>query len=149
MLRRRKGAGVLTTSCSTVLISLSFSVFFQGRIVETRVPSVLASGFKVKYKRLGSKQCLPVVAYFLTIFTKPQLFVTPWPIALQVPLSMGFSRQEYWHGLTCPSPGNLPYPGMKPASLCLLHWQVDSLPLEPPGNTSFTFYLSLIFTWTF
>ena len=45
---------------------------------------------------------------------------------------MGFSRQEYWGGLPCPPPGNLPNPGIEASSLCLLHWQADSLPLAPP-----------------
>ena len=43
-----------------------------------------------------------------------QLFVTPWTVARQAPLSMGFSRQEYWNGLPFPPPGNLPNPGIKP-----------------------------------
>ena len=42
-----------------------------------------------------------------------QLFVTLWSVVCQAPLSMGFSRQEYWIGLPCPPPGNLPYPGIK------------------------------------
>ena len=42
---------------------------------------------------------------------------TPWTVAHQAPLSMGFSRQEYWSGLPCPPPGDLPDPGIKPASL--------------------------------
>ena len=46
-----------------------------------------------------------------------RLFVTPWPGAHQALLSMGFSRQEYWSGLPCLSPGDLPNPGLKPASL--------------------------------
>ena len=52
-------------------------------------------------------------------------------------LSMGFSKQEYWSGFTCPPPGRrtLPDPGIDPASLCLLHCQVGSLPLVPPGKT--------------
>ena len=45
-----------------------------------------------------------------------QLFVTPWTIANQAPLSMGFSRQEYWSGLPIPSPGDLPDPGIEPVS---------------------------------
>ena len=48
-----------------------------------------------------------------------QLFVTPWPIACQAPLSMGFSRQEYYSGLPCPSPGDLPNPGTESASPAL------------------------------
>ena len=48
-----------------------------------------------------------------------QLFVTPWTVARQAPLSMGFSRQEYWSGLPFPSPGDLPDPGIKPGSSAL------------------------------
>ena len=44
-------------------------------------------------------------------------FVTPWTIARQTPLSMGFTRQEYWSGLPFRSPGDLPNPGIKPTSL--------------------------------
>ena len=46
-----------------------------------------------------------------------RLFVTLWTIACQAPLSMGFSRQEYWSGLPCPPPGDLSNPGIEPASL--------------------------------
>ena len=48
------------------------------------------------------------------------LFATPWIVAHQAPLSMGFSRQEYWSGLPCPSPGDLPDPGIRPVSLSLV-----------------------------
>ena len=51
-------------------------------------------------------------------------------------LSMGFSRQEYWSGLPFPTPGDLPNPGSSPRFLGLLHWQVGSLPLVPPGKHS-------------
>ena len=50
----------------------------------------------------------------------------------QAPLSMGFSRQEYWSGLPFPIPGDLANPGNE--LLCLLHWQVGCLPLVPPGK---------------
>ena len=47
---------------------------------------------------------------------------TPWTIDCQAPLSIGFSRQEYWNGLPFPSPGDLPDPGIEPlAPVCLLH----------------------------
>src|SRR5574340_70981 len=62
-----------------------------------------------------------------------QLFATPWTVAYQVPPSMGFSRQEYWSGLPCPSPGDLPDPGIEPGCPAL---QVDSLPAEPEGSHS-------------
>ena len=57
--------------------------------------------------------------------------MTPWTVAHQAPLSMGFSRQEYWSGVPCPSPGDLPNPGTEPRSPTL---QVDSSPFEPPGK---------------
>ena len=59
--------------------------------------------------------------------SRVQLFATPWTVASQAPLSMGFSQQEYWSGLPCPSPGDLPHPGIKPASPAL---QSDSLLLS-------------------
>ena len=60
-----------------------------------------------------------------------QLFATPWTAARQVPLNMGFSRQEYWNGLPCPSQGDLPDPGIKLMSPTV---PADSLPSEPPGK---------------
>ena len=45
-----------------------------------------------------------------------RLFGTPWTVACQTPQSMGFSRQEYWSGLTFPFPGDLPDPGIEPGS---------------------------------
>ena len=62
-----------------------------------------------------------------------QLFVTPWTVAHQAPLSMGFSRQEYWSGLPFPSPGDLPNPGIETGSSAL---QADTLTSEPPGKPS-------------
>ena len=56
-------------------------------------------------------------AYMLSRFSRVQLCATLWTIAHQAPLSMGFSRQKYCSGLPCPSPGDLPEPGVKPASL--------------------------------
>ena len=55
----------------------------------------------------------------------------PWTVAHQVPLSMEFSSQEYWSGLPCPPPGDLPNAGIKPRSPTV---QADSLPSEPPGK---------------
>ena len=56
---------------------------------------------------------------------------TPWAVARQAPLSMEFSRQEYWSGLPFPSPGDLPNPGVEPGSPAL---QADSLPTELQGK---------------
>ena len=59
--------------------------------------------------------------------SRVRLFVTPWAEAHQAPVSMGFSRQEYWNGLPCTPPGDLPDPGIEPTSSVL---QADSLPLS-------------------
>ena len=59
------------------------------------------------------------------------ILAAPWTMAHQAPLSMGFSRQEYWSGLPFPSPGNFPDPGIEPRSPAL---QADSLPTELQGK---------------
>ena len=53
----------------------------------------------------------------LNHFSHVQLLVTLWTVARQAPRSMGFSRKEYWSGLPCPPPGDLPNAGIKPVSL--------------------------------
>ena len=71
--------------------------------------------------------------------------VTPWTVACQAPLSMGFSRQKYWSGLSVPSQGALPDPGIEPWSPAL---QEDSLPTELQGklcNIMSYFSYNLIF----
>ena len=62
-----------------------------------------------------------------------RFFVTPWTVAYQASLSMGFSRQEYWSGLPFPSPGDLPDSGIEPGSPAL---ETDVLTSEPPGKPS-------------
>ena len=64
------------------------------------------------------------------------LFETPWTVAYQAPLSMGFSRQENWRGLPFPSPGDVPDPGIEPGSPIL---EADALTSEPPGKPLVTF----------
>ena len=63
--------------------------------------------------------------------SRVQLFATTWTVAYQAPLSMGFSRQEYWSGVPFPSPEDLPNPGIEAGSPAL---QADSLPSEPLGK---------------
>ena len=63
--------------------------------------------------------------------SRVRLFAALWTVAYQAPLSMGFSRQEYWSGLPFPSPGDLPNPGIEPGSPAL---QADSLPTELQGS---------------
>ena len=63
--------------------------------------------------------------------SRVRLFVTLWTVAYQAPLSVGFSRQEYWTGLPFPFPGDLPDPEIEPSSPV---FQADALPSEPPGK---------------
>ena len=83
-------------------------------IIITTYFHLLSQKLKVKVKSLS----------------RVRLFVTPWTVAYQAPLSMGFSRQEHWSGLPFPSPGDLPDPGIEPRFPAL---QADTLPSEPPG----------------
>ena len=57
--------------------------------------------------------------FMLSRFSCIQLFATLWTVTLQAPLTMGFSRQDYWSGLPCPPPGDLSDPGIKPVSPAL------------------------------
>ena len=75
-----------------------------------------------------------------------QLYTTLWAIACQVPLSVGFSQQEYWSGLLCPPPGDLPNPGIEPRSPKL---QADSLPSEPPGKPKLGLEFQFFNSWLF
>ena len=63
--------------------------------------------------------------------SRVRLFVTPWTVPYKAPLSMEFSRHEYWSGLPFPSPGDLPHPGIKPGSPTL---QAEALPSELPES---------------
>ena len=58
-----------------------------------------------------------LLCYLLSCFSCVRLFAAPWIVARQAPLSIGFSRQEYWSGLPCPPPGDLLDPGTEPVSL--------------------------------
>ena len=84
------------------------------------VAAQLGTNMKVKVKSL----------------TCVRLFATPWTVAYQAPLSMGFSRQEHWSGLPFPSPGDLPEPGIEPGSPAL---QADALLSETPGKPQLIF----------
>ena len=80
-------------------------------------------------------ECVRVcVSVGVSRFSHIRLFATPWTVAHQAPLSMGFSRQEYWSGVPCPPPGDLRDPGVESRSPKSLTWQAGSLPVEPPGK---------------
>ena len=83
----------------------------------------------------GQEAGIPHVYVYVCVLSHVQIFVTPCTVAHQAPLSMEFSRQEYWNALPFSSPGDLP--GLNPYLLHLLHWQVGSLPLAPPGKSKY------------
>ena len=69
--------------------------------------------------------------------------MTPWTVAHQAPLSMGFSRQESWSESPCPPPGNLPDLGIERLS----YWQAGSLPLAPPGKAVKIHTINILKCW--
>ena len=91
------------------------------------------------------KNMLSFSVCVLSCFSCVQPFVTHWTVVFQAPLSMGFSRREYWSGLPFPPPRDLPYWGMEPCLLCLQHWQSGSLPLAPSGKPMASM---MQWTWT-
>ena len=92
---------------------------------------------------------LSMYVCMLSPFSHIQLFVTRWTVACQAPMSMGFFWQEYWSGLPCPPPGDLPNPGIKPMSLispvladrfCITSLIWEAPPIHKPKNTCFCLY---------
>ena len=81
-----------------------------------------------RLKRLSSSS-----SSMLSHFSHVLLLATPWTVAHQAPLSMGFFRQEYWSGLPCAPLGDLSGPGIEPATPTSSALRTDSLPTEPPG----------------
>ena len=68
------------------------------------------------------------------------LLATPWTVTHQTPMSMGFSRKEYWSGLPCPALGDLPDPATEPMSPACPALQADSLPLSQWGKAWYHLY---------
>ena len=80
----------------------------------------------------------------LSRFSHVLLFVTPWTVSLQAPLSMGFSRQEYWIGLPCPTPGGLSDPGIKHLVSCIAgEFFTNELPVKPKTSLAVDFSLCI------
>ena len=92
---------------------------------------LMAGGFFTTSTTWEAQILVCMHACLLSCYSPVWLFVTQWPIALQAPLSMRFSRREYWSGLPCSPPGALPHPGIEPLSPAL---QVDSLLLSHRGS---------------
>ena len=80
-----------------------------------------------------------LVSVWVLMLSRVRLFVTPWTVAHQAPLSVGFSRQEHWSGWSLSSPGDLSDSGIKPRSPAL---QADCWLAEPPGSVYFFWLVS-------
>ena len=83
-------------------------------------------------------------ACILSHFSRVWLLATPWTVACQAPPSMRFSRQGYWSGLSCLSPGELLIPGIEPVSPATPALQADSLPTKPPEKPLLSIYRALL-----
>ena len=89
---------------------------------ECRIPKSIGWSLQVHTNPL-SRPILRI--WWWLLLTPVRLFATPWTIAHQVPLPLGFPKQEYWSGLPFPPPGNLPHPGIQsgsPAFSCISRW---------------------------
>ena len=88
---------------------------------------------------LNNRECwLCVCAHVLSRLSHVRLFATPWNVAVQAPLSMGFSRPEYWSGLPCPPPGDLPKPRNRTHASCN---EGGFFTTEPPGKPTYIYNL--------
>ena len=128
---------LLYTICSLTLI---YNYCFINRIEkkELKAKSIVILAFIFTYITTFTYIYLFLLLFLLSwekwkwkLLSCVRQFVTLWTVARQAPLSMGFSRQEYWNWLPFPSPGDLPNPGIELGSPAL---QADSLPSEAPGN---------------
>ena len=108
--------------------------FMTNHLPKALSPNTLTPGIRFKHKNLRWGETTIWFGWSINlcvrVLSHVWLFVTPWTVTCQAPLSIDFSRQEYWSGLPFPPPRDLPDPGN---NLCLLHWQMDSLSLSPPG----------------
>ena len=107
-------------------VAISFSKEFAINPLSTREPVRILSKGEMTFGNEPSGSISSVQS-----LSRVRLFVTPWIVAHQAPLSREFSRQEYRSGLPFPPPGNLSDPGIKPEPPAL---QADSLPSESPGK---------------
>ena len=92
--------------------------------------------------------CMVCVCVCVCVLSRVRLFATPWTVARQAPLSMGFSRQRYWSGLPFPPPGDLPNPGVEPASLASPDLAVRPFTREALIHRSPTLQEDSLFSWS-
>ena len=122
---------------------------FSGRELEIQDGAVCKRGPVIFHDRgffdsnsmMTNSSC--VCPWMLSHFSRVWLFLIPWTVVCRLLCPWDSPGNNYWSGLLCPPPGDLPDPGIKPMSISLLHWQVGSLPLVPPGKTSNSSYSML------
>ena len=112
-------------------------LFFQRSLLIPRVTKGLDLAETEEFPRIGDFSLLAWVCMRTCMLSRVRLFVTAWTVALQAPLSVGFSRQEYWSGLPFPPPRALPDPGMEPGSPVFPALTGGSFPTVPSGKPQY------------
>ena len=121
-----------SSGLSSFLSTLEFRLFLEYQ------PGFLPPSFFIQRPRRGwsprpGMDTEAAYAGMLSHFSRVRLFVTQQTVAPQAPVSMGFSRQEYWSGLPCPPSGDLPHSGIKLSSF-MSSALAEAPPLAPPGK---------------
>ena len=120
----------VTKSWTRLTFTFSFDLQSHQKLLNTQ--NMIDDGNSVSFqlecifKSVHVCMCVCMLSHL----SRVQLFVTPWTVAFQAPLSMGFSRQEYWSGLPFPSSGDFPDPVIELRSPAL---EADALTSEPPS----------------
>ena len=123
----------VTILCSFLLCSKANQLFIHTYPLFSGFPSHLGHRRALNRVPCAISEFSLVIHFIHKVksLSRVRLFPTPWTVAHQAPLSMGFSTQEYWSGLPFPSPGDLPDPRIEPRSPAL---RADTLTSEPPGE---------------
>ena len=134
----RRWTQYITQGCYSLLKTNKLNDSFTYHPSTTRTYFKIEGGFKIQL--FPSKVFYFFFIYFFPLkyfkwcllnhFSRVQLFATLWTVACQAPLSMEFSKQEYWSGLPFPSPGDLPNSGIEPVFPVAPALHVDPVPLS-------------------
>ena len=115
-------------------LKLNLSLIQEHEVVFIYLCLLLMSHSKVYSFFIYILNILVSVCVCAQSLSRVQLFATPWTVAHQAPLSMEFSRQDYWSGLPLPTPGDPPGSGIRPASLAVAALAGGFFTTPPPGK---------------